>query len=116
MDDGHPMKVFVQLEGDCNGVYVTSKSATSFTVKELQGGKSNVSFSWSIVATRADEVLYNNKGIAKTSYNGQRFPLAPKALEIIENEANESSTASGWKHSNTEIGKIGQKTTKSGGR
>lgn len=87
VDDSHPMKVFVQLEGDCNGVYVTSKSANSFTVKELQGGRSNVSFSWSIVATRADEILYNNKGVGKTSYNGQRFPLAPKALEITENEA-----------------------------
>ncbi len=91
VDDSHPMKVFVQLEGDCNGVYVTSKSANSFTVKELQGGKSNVPFSWSIVATRADEVIYNDKGVAKTSYNGQRFPLAPKALEIIENEVVKSS-------------------------
>lgn len=82
VDSTHPMKVFVQLEGDCNGVYVTNKSANEFTVRELQKGKSNVSFSWSIVATRADEVFYSDKGVARTSYNGQRFPLAPKPLEV----------------------------------
>ena len=33
VDDHHPLKVFIQLEGDCNGVYVTNKSANGFTVK-----------------------------------------------------------------------------------
>ncbi len=47
-----PLKVFIQLEGDCNGVYVTNKSATGFTVKELQNGNANVTFSWHIVANR----------------------------------------------------------------
>ena len=51
IDDAHPMKVFVQLEGDCKGVYVT-KSTAGFDVKELQGGNSNVSFSYRIVAKR----------------------------------------------------------------
>jgi hypothetical protein len=26
VDSNHPLKVFIQLEGDCNGVYVTNKS------------------------------------------------------------------------------------------
>ena len=37
VDENHPMKVFVTLEGDCNGVYVTNKSADGFDVIELQG-------------------------------------------------------------------------------
>lgn len=47
----HPMKVFVQLEGDCNGVYV-SKGTTGFDVTELKTGTSNVSFSYRVVAKR----------------------------------------------------------------
>ena len=46
----HPLKVFVQLEDDCNGVYV-NKDATGFDVRELQGGKSNAHFSWRALAT-----------------------------------------------------------------
>jgi hypothetical protein len=55
VDEDHPIKIFVTPEGDCNGVYITNKSAEGFDVVELQGGKSNVSFSWQIVATRASE-------------------------------------------------------------
>ena len=32
VDSEHPLKVFIQLEGDCNGVYVTNKSINGFTV------------------------------------------------------------------------------------
>jgi hypothetical protein len=55
VDKSHPLKVFIQLEGDCNGVFVYNKSASGFEVKELQNGSSNVSFSYQIVASRADE-------------------------------------------------------------
>ena len=51
IEQEHPMKVFVQLEGDCNGVYV-SKGTTGFDVHELKGGRSNVSFSYRVVAKR----------------------------------------------------------------
>jgi hypothetical protein len=37
VDARHPMKVFVQVEGDCNGVYVTNKTSTGFGVVELEG-------------------------------------------------------------------------------
>lgn len=92
VDANHPLKVFVQLEGDCNGVYVTNKTANGFTVKELQNGQSNVSFSWSIVATRADEVFQLKNGEIKVSNNSQRFPTAPSAIEL---EANQSTHDSG---------------------
>jgi len=79
VDEKRPLKVFIQLEGDCNGVYVTNKSKNGFTVKELQNGRSNVAFSWHIVGNRADEVEANGE---KTNYQTLRFPDAPiKAKE-----------------------------------
>ena len=38
----------LQLEGDCNGLYISQKTKEGFLVKELKGGKSNVKFSWSV--------------------------------------------------------------------
>ncbi len=73
VDDKHPLKVFIQLEGECNGVYVTNKSKHGFEVIELQNGKSNVPFTWSIVAQRADE--YDEQGNL-ISKNVNRFPPA----------------------------------------
>jgi hypothetical protein len=44
--------VFVTPNGDCEGLYVTNKTATGFQVRELRGGKSNVAFDYRIVAKR----------------------------------------------------------------
>ena len=44
----HPLKVFVQVEDDCKGVYV-NKDATGFDVHELQGGTGNAHFSWRVL-------------------------------------------------------------------
>jgi len=38
----------IQLEGDCNGVYISKKTREGFEVKELHKGKSNVKFNWEI--------------------------------------------------------------------
>lgn len=84
VDEKHPLKVFIQLEGDCNGVFVTNKSNNGFTVKELNGGKSNVKFSWHIVGNRADETRSNGE---KTFYQTLRYPDAPGALPITPVEA-----------------------------
>jgi hypothetical protein len=72
IDKNHPMRVFVQLEGDCRGVYVTNKTAAGFDVVELQGGASNAHFSYRIVckrkyyederlATDAQDVQFNER-------------------------------------------------------
>jgi hypothetical protein len=66
VDAAHPLKVFVQLEDDCRGVYV-SKDATGFDVHELQGGTSSARFSW--------RVLAKWKG-----YEDRRLPTAPEPL------------------------------------
>jgi hypothetical protein len=72
LDAQHPMKVFVQLEGDCRGVYVTNKTATGFDVVELQSGTSNAHFSYRVVckrkyyederlATEEQDIQYNTR-------------------------------------------------------
>ena len=55
VNDDHTILIYIQPEGDCNGLFVTNKSAEGFEVKELAGGQSNISFSYSIVATRGEE-------------------------------------------------------------
>jgi hypothetical protein len=39
INEDYPLKVFIQLEGDSNGIFVKNKSTKRFTVKELQGRK-----------------------------------------------------------------------------
>jgi outer membrane protein OmpA-like peptidoglycan-associated protein len=84
VDKQHPMKVFIQLEGECNGVFVTNKSAEGFDVKELQGGKSNVPFTWQIVASRADEVLEDGQIL---SYSDRRFPAGPGPMKSTDDSS-----------------------------
>ncbi len=53
IDHDHPMHVFVQEQGDCNGLYVIPDAdGRGFTVKEKQGGTSSIPFSYRIVAKR----------------------------------------------------------------
>jgi hypothetical protein len=52
VDESHPLKVFVQLEDDCKGVYVTRKTATGFDVMELQGGTSDARFTYRVMCKR----------------------------------------------------------------
>lgn len=73
VNDKHSLRVFVQLEGDCKGVFVTEKTSQGFTVKELDNGKSNVSFTYRVVANRKDEVI---NGQMASKYQDLRFPLA----------------------------------------
>jgi hypothetical protein len=47
-----PYHVFVTPLGDCNGLYVTNKTATSFEVRELGGGTSEVEFEYRVIAKR----------------------------------------------------------------
>jgi hypothetical protein len=89
VDEAHPMKVFIQLEGDCKGVYVFNKTATSFEVKELQNGNSTVSFSYQIVAFRADE---ERSGVV-SKYSDMRFKLFDRDLKPSEKQSNFESQA-----------------------
>jgi hypothetical protein len=44
--------VFLTPEGDCRGLYISSKTASGFEVRELGGGRSTVAFDYRIVALR----------------------------------------------------------------
>ncbi len=77
VSDDHPLRVFVQLEGDCNGVYVTNKSGSGFEVVELGGGNSNAPFTWTVAANRADEQQPDGTW---AQYSAERFPAAPGPL------------------------------------
>lgn len=47
-----PYHVFVTPLGDCKGLYVTNKTATTFEVRELGGGTADVAFDYRIAAIR----------------------------------------------------------------
>lgn len=51
IDKKFPMKVFIQLNGDCNGVYV-ERGMTGFDVIELANGSSDAAFTFRVVAKR----------------------------------------------------------------
>lgn len=75
IDTDHRLRVFIQPEGPCNGVYVTGKSAEGFEVVELLEGRSDIPFSWYVVASRADERDAAGNLVSKNV--GVRFPAAP---------------------------------------
>ncbi|MGE5352407.1 MAG: hypothetical protein ACM3P0_10010 [Acidobacteriota bacterium] len=79
VDDVNPVKVFVQVEGDCNGVFVTNKTKEGFDVKELKGGRSHVTFSWHAVATRGNMLSPDGK---VEDFSSLRFPMGPKKPEV----------------------------------
>ncbi len=82
VDEKHPLKVFIQLEGDCNGVFVTEKSIDGFKVKELNNGKSNISFSWHLVGNRAN--TKDNNGKTTSEFESLRLPIGPDKLKHTE--------------------------------
>jgi hypothetical protein len=82
VNEQHPLRVFIQLKGDCKGTYVTNETATGFDVIEIQGGTSNVKFTYSITANRADEVLSDG---TISRYSNERFaPAMGKQKSVTE--------------------------------
>ena len=82
INEKHPLRVFIQLEGDCKGVYVTNKTTTGFDVVELDGGKSNTKFSWQIVANRAD--TKDENGNVTSIFADWRFPVMPDRMKPVK--------------------------------
>ncbi|MCX7606691.1 MAG: hypothetical protein N2170_05425 [Bacteroidia bacterium] len=83
VDDAHPLRVFIQLEGDCKGVYVLNKSSRGFEVRELDGGRSNARFVWQVVANRRDE--YDPQtGQLVSRYQNVRKPVLPHSFFQVE--------------------------------
>jgi len=53
VNTGVEYHVFLTPLGECNGLYVASKTASGFEVRELGGGTSSVAFDYRIVAQRS---------------------------------------------------------------
>jgi hypothetical protein len=72
-------RVFVTPEGDCRGLYIRRKQATSFEVRELGGGKSSVAFTYRIVGRRKDIGRHTRfaKIDARLAKTDTRLPLPP---------------------------------------
>ena len=85
VNEKHPLRVYVQLEGDCNGVYVSNKSLKGFSVKELLKGRSNASFSYQVVANRKDELAMD--GTVNSKNADVRFPKAATPMKQIKKSA-----------------------------
>lgn len=79
VSEEHPLRVFIQLRGDCNGVYVTNETATGFDVVELMGGTSNAKFYWSVTANRAN--VHHADGTV-WQFAEERFAPAPMARAV----------------------------------
>lgn len=44
-------QIMIMPDGDCEGIYISNKTTNSFTVREMAAGKSNLKFSWNLVAS-----------------------------------------------------------------
>ena len=73
VSEEHPLRVIIQLEGECQGVFVTNKSQRGFDVIEMGQGSSNVPFTWFVTANRADEMLPDG---TVSRYSSERFASA----------------------------------------
>lgn len=89
INEKHPLRVFIQLEGDCNGVYVTNKTSSGFDVVELNNGKSNVKFVYHVVANRADDVDENGNVLSR--YADIRFGPGMPPMKPIYQETKTKS-------------------------
>lgn len=52
MNTDYTYHVYLTANGNCRGLYVAKKSATSFEVRELGGGTSETTLDYRIVARR----------------------------------------------------------------
>jgi hypothetical protein len=81
----HPIRVFIQPEGDCKGVYVTNTTSAGFDVIELNGGTSNISFTWQITGNRTN--TYDASGNIANEYAAARFPVGPDRVRSEPSKA-----------------------------
>jgi hypothetical protein len=94
VDATHPVNVVVQLEGDCQGVFVTNKTATGFDVVELQGGRSSAPFFYRVTGKRK---YYEDERLATleedTRYNQRMLQTVwPEKVQEIDASRTESQT------------------------
>lgn len=99
IDAEHPIHVFIQLEGECEEVFVTP-GTTSFTVKEKNNGQSNTNFSYRVMAKRVNfqDHRYGNDpvwGAGDTRPYGQY--AYPPPVDYYENVKFQEEQKKNWK-------------------
>ncbi len=90
ISEKHPLRVIITLNDQCNGVYVTNRTATGFDVVELNGGTSNASFTYEVVANRA--ALYNDKHELMENFADERFMVGPGKITPVTATPSENKT------------------------
>jgi hypothetical protein len=78
--------VFLTPEDNCEGLYVTHKTATSFEVHELRGGNASVAFDYRITARRAGHEI---ERMADVTRQMRRDPRMVEAMENAKAAASE---------------------------
>ena len=90
MMDGTGYQVFLTPEGDCNGLYISQKNATSFVVHELHAGHASLAFDYRIVARQYGHSADRASIAASTAAFG-----APRARGVVAASALSSGGAGG---------------------
>jgi hypothetical protein len=94
INTGPEYHVFLTPNGDCKGLYVSHRTATSFEVHEIGGGTSSIEFSYRMVALRknfekirlADHTdddpmkMLAKKGLAHTPFRHETAQAKPPGL------------------------------------
>jgi hypothetical protein len=102
INTGVEYHVFLTPNGDCKGLYVAEKSATSFVVKELGGGTSSIAFDYRIMAKRKS---FENVRLAdvtramtikrpvKSAANAKHLPSAQSVRQQVQEHAKRRTVA-----------------------
>ena len=103
INTGVEYHVFLTPNGDCKGLYVAEKSASSFVVKELGGGTSSIAFDYRIMAKRksfenvrlADVTKASTirKRPVKSAANAKHLPSAQSIREQTQEHAKRRTVA-----------------------
>jgi len=78
--------IFLTPQGDCNGLFVAERTDGGFTVRELRGGTSSLSFTYRIMAHRADATAARfgvSKSPHSNSVSAPRTDAAPVPPERV---------------------------------
>ena len=105
IDNEHPMHVFLQEQGDCNGLFfIPDSDGKGFTVKEKQNGSSNITFSYRITAKRRffqdhrfgiDPLQPFENNLAKSKYVQPRTKDINEMRSIISKARQEKNAEKG---------------------
>ena len=104
VNTGVEYHVFLTPNGDCKGLYVAQKSATSFVVRELGGGISSIAFDYRIMAKRkgfenvrladkTESFSLKNRPIKPAGTPAKHMPTAHEVQEQAREHAKSRSVA-----------------------